>query len=229
MILLFVIALVLAIGIANFARERYETALKLGRRASPLPLTAAEVAREFLDSFEASDVRIVEHNGFITDYFDPKRRCLFLQRAVMNGKSEAAWGIALHEAAHGVQSRSMAGSLEMRASNIRLTRYVPTLAALLVLVFGILKRPPLSIGWKILAVIWAAVMVLNAMSLPIEFHASKLAISFLERKLRTQSEALERLTAILNGIAWRDTAAFLRSPMYCFSALLPVGGRMRPK
>jgi len=229
MILFFVIALVLAVGIANFARQRYETALQMGRRASPLPQTAGEVAREFLDSFEASDVKIVEHNGFITDYFDPKRRCLFLQRSVMNGKNEAAWGIALHEAAHGVQLRGMARALEMRAGNIRLTRYVPALAALFILVLGILKRPPLAFGWRILAVIWAIVMVLNAMSLPIEFHASKLAMAFLERKLRSDSEALERLDAVLKGIAWRDTAAFLRSPMYCFSALLPVGGRMRPK
>jgi Zn-dependent membrane protease YugP len=229
MILFFVIALVLAVGIANFARQRYETALQIGRRIAPLPQTAGEIAREFLDSFDASDVKIVEHNGFITDYFDPKRRCLFLQRAVMNGKNEAAWGLALHEAAHGVQLRGMAGALEMRASNIKLTRYIPTLAALLIVLLGILKRPPLAFGWRVLAVIWAIVMVLNAMSLPIEFHASKLARDFLERKLRSNSEALDRLSAVLSGVAWRDTAAFLRSPMYCFSALLPIGGRMRPK
>jgi Zn-dependent membrane protease YugP len=229
MILFFVIALVLAVGIANFARQRYDTALQIGRRAAPLPQTAGEVAREFLDSFEASDVKIVEHNGFITDYFDPQRRCLFLQRAVMNGKNEAAWGVALHEAAHGVQLRGMAGALELRSSNIKLTRYVPMLATIFVVVLGILKRPPLTFGWRILAVIWAIVMILNAMSLPIEFHASNLAKAFLERKLRSNSEALERLSAVLSGVAWRDTAAFLRSPMYCFSALLPVGGRMRPK
>ena len=225
----FVIALVLALGIANFARQRYEVALQRGRRPSPLPQTAAEIAREFLDSFDAADVRIVEHNGFISDYFDPKRKCLFLHRDVMNGKTDAAWAIALHEAAHAAQMRGMMTALDMRIGNIRLTRYAPALAGLLIVVLGIMKRPPLGIGWKILAVIWAVIMLLNALSLPIEFHASKLARAFLERKFRKNPDALENLDLVLSGVAWRDTAVFLRSPMYCFYALLPVGGRMRPR
>lgn len=229
MLLFFVIAFVFAIGIANFARQRYDTALFLGRRAAPLSQTAGELAREFLDAFDCKDVRIVEHNAFITDYYDHKRRCLFLQRAVLNGKSQAAWAVALHEAAHGVQARGMGSALEMRAGNIRLTRYVPTLATLFVLLLGVLKRPPLGIGWKILVAVWGVVMALNAMSLPIEFHASRLALGFLEKKLRTNAEALEQLNLVLKGVAWRDTAAFLRSPRYCLSALSPVSGNLRPK
>jgi Zn-dependent membrane protease YugP len=157
----FVIALVLALGIANFARQRYEVALQRGRRPSPLPQTAAQVAREFLDSVDASDVKIVQHNGFISDYFDPKRKCLFLHRDVMQSKTEAAWAIALHEAAHAAQMRGMMTALDMRLGNIRLTRYAPALAGLLIVVMGIMKRPPLGIGWKILALIWAGIMLLN--------------------------------------------------------------------
>ncbi len=225
----FIIALVLAIGIANLARIRYE-AVRLGRkRPAPEKLTGGEIAREFLDASDASDIRIVEHDGFISDYFDPKRRCLFLSPEVLKSRSEAAWATALHEAAHALQLRSMSTSLDMRMSNIKLTRYVPMLAALLVIVLGFLRRPPIPIGWKILAIILFIVMLLNVMSLPIEFHASRLAIAFLERRLQRHPEALESLQQQLKAMAWRDTAVFLQSPRYCFSALLPVGGRLRPK
>jgi hypothetical protein len=125
--------------------------------------------------------------------------------------------------------RSMSTSLDLRMSNIKLTRYAPTLMALPIIVLGILKRPPFPIGLRILAVLWFLVMALNAMSLPIEFHASRLALLFLERRFQNKPEAIENLEQLIKAMAWRDTAVFLRSPRYCFSAILPVGGGLRPR
>ena len=52
MLAVFIIALVLAIGIANFGRGRFENAMQAGRRLnSPSGQTTAEVAREFLEAF----------------------------------------------------------------------------------------------------------------------------------------------------------------------------------
>ena len=230
MLAIFVIALVLSVGIANFGRGRFEGAMKLGAKCkSPGGQTAAEVAREFLDAGEAADVRIVEHNALVTDYFDAGRRTLFLHPDVMNSPSTAAWAIALHEAAHAMQSNTMRAALDMRRSNIRLTRYVPALSAAMFAVLGFLRRPPFAIGWRIVAAIWFVVMLLNVLSLPIEFNASQRALAFLERKLRKNPEALDQFGRLLGGVAWRDTAAFLRSPLYCLFGALPVGGALRPR
>lgn len=196
---------------------------------SPDGQTAAAVAREFLDAGGASDVRIVEHAGLVTDYFDPARRTLFLHPDVMNNASGAAWSIALHEAAHAMQAETMRTALDMRRSNIKMTRYVPGLTALAVVVLGFLRRPPFGIGWRLLALVWFVVMLLNALSLPVEFNASRRALVFLEGKLRGNDKLLERFARLLNGIAWRDTAAFLRSPVYCLFGVLPVGGTLRPR
>ena len=226
----FVIALILALGLANYARVRFLAALREGgQMKSPDGQTAAAVAREFLDAGGAAEVRIMEHSGLVTDYFDPKRRTLFLHPDVMNSASASAWCLALHEAAHAMQAESMRTALDMRMSNIKLTRYVPALAGLAVVVLGFLRRPPFGIGWRLLALVWFVVMLLNAMSLPVEFNASRRAMFFLEGKLRGNDKLLERFARLMTGIAWRDTAAFLRSPVYCMFGLLPVGGRLRPK
>jgi len=230
MIGLFVIAVALALGIANYGRGRFENAMRLGTGLRlPGGQTAAEVAREFLDAGDATDVKIVAHNALVTDYFDPGRRTLFLHPDVMNSPSAAAWAVALHEAAHAMQSSTMRAALDMRQNNIKLTRYAPALSAVMFAVLGILKRPPFSIGWRIVAAIWFVVMLLNVLSLPIEFNASQRALAFLERKLRKTPDALDPFGRLLGGVAWRDTAAFLRSPLYCLFGALPVGGTLRPR
>ncbi len=230
MLTLFALALLLSIGVANFGRGRFENAIQTGRRLkSPGGQTAAEVAREFLDAGEASDVKIVEHNALVTDYFDPVRRTLFLHPDIMRSASAAAWAVTLHECAHAMQSQTMRAALDMRLSNIKLTRYVPTLSVVMFVVLAFLKRPPFSIGWRIVAATWFVVMALNVLSLPIEFNASQRALAFLERKLRKSPEALEQFARLLSGVAWRDTAAFLRSPLYCLFGALPVGGTLRPR
>lgn len=230
MVFIFVIALILTLGIANFGRGRFDNAMNAGARLkSPGGQTAAEVAREFLDDGDASDVQIVAHNALVTDYFDPKRRTLFLHPDVMNSPTAAAWAIALHEAAHAMQSKTMRAALDMRQSNIKLTRYVPMLSAIMFAVLGFLRRPPFAIGWRIVAAIWFVVMLLNVLSLPIEFNASQRALAFLERKLQKNPEMLDQFKKLLDGVAWRDTAAFLRSPIYCFFGALPVGGSLRPR
>jgi uncharacterized protein len=227
---LLVIALVLALGTANFGRTRFEGAMRTGARLrSPGGQTAAEVAREFLDDGDAADVKIVEHNALATDYFDPGRRTLFLHPDVMNSPSAAAWAVALHEAAHAMQGGPMRAAFDLRRSNIKLTRYAPALSAALFAALGFLRRPPFAIGWRIVAAIWFVVMLLNVLSLPIEFNASQRALAFLERKLRKNPEILEHFGRLLGGVAWRDTAAFLRSPLYCLFGALPVGGALRPR
>jgi uncharacterized protein len=227
---LFIIALAISLGVAKLGRGRFENAMRLGSRLKPPGgQTAAEVAREFLDTSEAADVKIVTHDALVTDYFDVARRTLFLHPDVMNSPSAAAWAVALHEAAHATQAGTMRAALDMRQGNIRLTRYVPALSALLFIVLAFLKRPPFTIGWRIVAAIWFVVMLLNILSLPIEFNASKRALAFLERKLQKDPGMLEHFGRLLGGVAWRDTAAFLRSPLYCLFGALPVGGALRPR
>lgn len=230
MLIIPILLLVFSIGIARYAMQRFEQGVALGAKAKvPGAQTAAEVAREFLDANEASDVKIMEHTAMVSDYFDTKRRVLFLTRPVMEGTDASSWAIALHEAAHATQRGDSAKALEWRLGNIRLARYAPALIALLALTFIVLKRLTPRTALLVCAATFALIMLVNAMSMAVEYNASQRAMAWLERKLARHPSVLELFGQILPRVAWRDTGVLIRSPLYLLFGMLPVGGRLRPR
>lgn len=230
MIGLFIIPLLFALAIAKFAADRYHAAIKTGSKVSvPGAMTAAEAVREFLDENDASDVKIMEHNAMISDYYDVGRRCLFLNKSTMMGTDATSWSLALHEAAHALQTEESAKIFLWRQSNIRLTRYAPTLIALICLLLNFLKRLPFRSTLMICGILFALIMLVNLLSTPIERNASARAMSWLDRRLEKYPSLLDTFATVLSGVAWRDTAVFLKSPSYFLYGLLPMGGKLRPK
>jgi Zn-dependent membrane protease YugP len=228
MILIAVLLLAFSVGLARYAMQRHQDAMKMGAgHTMPGGQTAAEVAREFMDDNEARDVQIVEHNALVSDYYDPKRRTLFLNRATMDGTSAAAWALALHEAAHALQEGEARKALDRRLSNIRLARYAPTIIAVACLTLGFLKRLPFRHALLICGILFAVIAVLNIMSMPVEVNASQRVQAWIEYKLRKHPALLEIFTALLARVAWRDSGALARSPVYLLTGMLPVGGKLR--
>jgi Zn-dependent membrane protease YugP len=229
MLVLPIILLLVAIGISRFAMQRYEQGVTLGARQTvPGALTAAEAAREFLDENEAADVKIVEHNAMVSDYFDPSRRVLFLNKAVMEGMDAGSWSIALHEAAHATQQGEEKKALLWRLGNIRLARYAPAVIGIAAIILAFVKRAPRPALFAC-GIAFFLIAMVNAMSMAVEYNASQRVVAWLERKLRRHSDMLDLFQKILPRVAWRDTGALLRSPMYLLFGMLPVGGRLRPK
>jgi len=230
MIGIFIIILIITVVTAKLASGRHDTALKIGsRKLIPGAQTAAEAAREFLDENGAADVQIREHTGMVSDYYDPSRRTLFLNRSTLNGTDLGSWAATLHEAAHATQIGDGEKALKWRLSMIRMTRYIPTMVALLCLVMLVLKRLPAPMALRVCVIIWAVIMLMNVLSLPVEFNASNRAQEWLEKKLRRHPDTVDSITPLLRGVALRDTGAFIKSPLYCLFGLLPIGGRTRPK
>lgn len=229
MLFLPILLLLIAIGISRFAMQRYEQALILGaRRTVPGAQTAGEAAREFLDANDASDVQIMEHNAMVSDYFDPSRRVLFLNKAVIQGTDAASWSIALHEAAHATQQGEEKKALIWRLGNVRLARYAPAVIGIAAIILAFVKRAPRPALFAC-GIAFFLIAMLNAMSMAVEFNASQRVAAWLERKLRRHSDVLDLFRQILPRVAWRDTGALIRSPMYLLFGMLPVGGRLRPK
>ncbi len=230
MLVLPILLLAVALAVSMFASKRFQQGLDLGRKVTPPGAqTAGEVAREFLDANEAGDVKIVEHNALVSDYYDPKRRVLFLHRQVMQGTDAASWAQALHEAAHATQRGPDAGALRWRLGNIRLARYAPALIGFAALLFVFLKRLQPRHAIFLCGVAFFLIVVANAMSMAVEYNASQRAQAWLERKLRRHRDALDVFEKVLPRVAWRDTGALLKSPLYLLFGMLPVGGAMRPR
>jgi Zn-dependent membrane protease YugP len=229
-LILIAIVFLVAFGVSRWCLRRFEDAVLQGeRQKSPLPMTGEEIAMEFLLSEEISDVQVLEHNGMVTDYFDPSRRRLFLRSEFKNGRHLAAWAVALHEAAHATQTGEALAELRWRRSCIHLTRYLPTLAGIVAVALMLLKV--LAPRYAILAVaaVCGLALLLNFGSMAVERNANLRLRRFLDRRLADHPEARERLDALLSAVACREAGDLLRSPRYFFFSALPGSSKIRPR
>jgi len=217
------------IGVSRWARGRYESKMALGRRAhAPEDLTGAQIAEEFLNANGAGDVQIVAHEGVISNYFDPVRRRLFLNREVREGRTLAAWAQALHEAAHALQVGEDKGALLWRRTCIRLTRYIPMLALFGTAAATFFLKIPFRNTLIAFVGICVLIMLLNLGTLAIEHNANARLRRWLEERLSSSPTALERIEILIAAAALREVGDLIQSPRYFFFTALPGTSGPRP-
>ena len=230
--MLFLIVLVvvlLSLGASQYAAGRFATAARQGRhQPSPENRTGEQMAGEFLLYHGVDDVKVVQHEGVVSDYFDPARRSLYLRQSTLDGKDLAAWAIALHEAAHALQTGEDKEALKWRQSCISLCRYLPTALFILTIVGIVLVKTrarTLLLGFSGAC---AGVLLLNLGTLAIEYNANQRVRRWLGDRLRRYPEALDKLDTILDAVATREVGDLLSSPRFFFLSALPGSSKKRP-
>lgn len=137
--------------------------------------TGAQAAQEILRQAGITNVSMVEHEELLGDHYDPRRRRLVLSSANYRGTSAAALGVAAHECGHAIQHKQVYAPLEMRMAAVGVTTFASQLVMWIPLlgIFTGLLAP--KVGLHIMAVAWGVLMVLNLITLPVEFDASRRA------------------------------------------------------
>jgi Zn-dependent membrane protease YugP len=224
-----ILLVIVCVGLCRWASGRYEAMMsRATQEQAPTAHTGTEIVRLFLAFEGISDVEVVEHGGTVTNYFDPKRRRLFLSREVARGATMASWALALHEASHATQTEAALGDLKWRQSVIKMARYGPVFAAVVAgLMMFFMKFPPRFALIALLAVC-VIFLLLNVGTLAVEFNANARLRRFLEKHLAHRSSALERLESCLNRVATREVGDLLQSPRYFLFSAMPGAGTSRP-
>lgn len=226
---IFIVVFILGFGAARHTRAKFEDLIARGRRQpSPENKTGADIAAEFLAFHEASDVQILVHNSVISDYFDPRRRRLFLRRETYEGRDLASWAIALHEAAHATQTGDDKDAFKWRQTCISLNRYAPVAAGAAAVALTVFLRRPGRFSLMFFIGICAIALLLNIGTLAIEFNANKRVMRWLEDRLERHPSAIDKLQQILSGVATREVGDLLQSPRYFFLSALPGSAKTRP-
>lgn len=78
-------------------------------------LTGREIAERVLRDADIRDVSIVEHEGFLSDHYNPMTKTLALSPDVYNGTSAASAGVAAHEVGHAIQHARNYGPMWLRS------------------------------------------------------------------------------------------------------------------
>ena len=155
---------------------------KYSKQISRKYITGADAARYILQANGIYNVRIEQVSGNLTDHYDPKSNVIRLSESVYNNPSTAAIGVACHEAGHAMQYATNYGPIKLRAAIIPVTNIGSKLAMpliLLGLVFNFMGE--FSYVFIYLGIIlFSLSLVLQLVTLPVEFNASRRAVKAIE-------------------------------------------------
>lgn len=182
-----IILSLLASASVNSTFKKYSSQLSTRR------ITGAQAAQRVLSSNGVSGVQIERISGNLTDHFDPRNNVIRLSDNVYNSTSTAAIGVACHEAGHAVQYAQHYFPIKLRAAIIPITNLGSKLAMPLILLGVLLSA--LGAAFESLVYIGIACfslsLVFQLITLPVEFNASRRAISAIsDSELLTADESL---------------------------------------
>ena len=182
---------------------------KYSKQLSRRRITGAEAAERVLLSNGVRGVRIERVSGNLTDHYDPSTNVIRLSDSVYDSTSTAAIGVACHEAGHAVQYAQNYGPIKLRAAIIPVTNLGSKLAMPLILIGLLLGfAGEFSFTFVYLGIAcFGLSLVFQLVTLPVEFNASRRAISTIEETGILTEEEQEGAKKTLKAAAMTYVAA----------------------
>jgi Zn-dependent membrane protease YugP len=169
-------------------------------------MTGAEAAAAVLRSSGLPNLTIRPVAGRLTDHYDPRNRTLNLSADVGQASSLAALGVAAHEAGHAIQDAKRYAPMRVRQALVPAATigqslwFLPVVLGLILGLTGLV-----TIG----LVLFAAIVLFQLVTLPVEFDASKRALASLEGQGLLAADELTGARAVLNAAALTYVAGFV--------------------
>ena len=165
--IIFIAVMVLSFIIQNTLQSRF-------RKYSQVPLrsgmTGAEVAMKMLNDNGIYDVKVVPHNGMLTD--------VALSEGVYSSRSVAAAAVAAHECGHAVQHAVGYAPLKMRSALVPVVSFASNIVQWVLLLGIILVNSFPALLWFGIA-LFAMTTLFSVITLPVEVNASRRAVAWL--------------------------------------------------
>ena len=180
-------------------------------------MTATEVVQKILEWNGIYNVRIERVAGELTDHYDPRTNVIRLSDTVYGNPSVASIGVAAHEAGHAVQYAKGYVPIKIRNSILPVANIGSKLSLPLIIFGLILSMQPL-VEFGIL--LFSFVLIFQLVTLPVEFNASRRAISTLNNSGILQGEELHGAKKVLGAAAMTYVAAALTTAMQLLRLIL---------
>ena len=187
-------------------------------------VTGVQAAETVLRVHGVYHVRIERIPGQLTDHYDPRSNLIRLSDRVYGSPSIASVGVAAHEAGHAVQYAQQYAPIRLRSALIPICNVSSQLSVILILI-GLFLYYELLFGVGV--ILFAASVLGQVVTLPVEFNASRRALASLEETHILDGEELRGAQKVLRAAALTYVAALLVSLAQLFRFLLAFGGRRR--
>ena len=221
----YIILVIPAIIISMYAQFKVQsTYKKYSEVMSKKGLTAREVTRKILDLSGLTNVKIEHIAGKLSDHYDPRTNVIRLSDSVYSDTSVASLGVAAHEAGHAIQHATGYFPIKLRNSVLPVANIGSRLSVPLIILGIILSFEPL-ISFGIL--LFSFVLLFQVITLPVEFNASRRALSILNDTNMLDESELIGSKKVLSAAAMTYVAAALVSATQLLRLLLISRNRNR--
>jgi uncharacterized protein len=179
---------------------------KYSRVAPRNGMSGAEAAAAVLRSSGLPNLQIRPVAGRLTDHYDPRNRTLNLSADVGQASSLAALGVAAHEAGHAIQDANRYTPMRIRQTLVPVATigqslwFLPVVLGLILGLTGLV-----TVG----LVLFAAIVLFQLVTLPVEFDASRRALVALEGQGLLAADEVPGARAVLNAAALTYVAGFV--------------------
>jgi Zn-dependent membrane protease YugP len=182
------------------------TFAKYSRVAPRNGMSGAQAAAAVLRSSGLPNLQIRPVAGRLSDHYDPRSRTLNLSADVGQASSLAALGVAAHEAGHAIQDAKRYLPMRIRQTLVPAATvgqslwFLPVVIGLVIGATGLV-----TVG----LVLFAAVVLFQLVTLPVEFDASRRALVALEGQGLLAADEVPGARAVLNAAALTYVAGFV--------------------
>lgn len=184
-------------------------------------LTADQVARQILDSNGLYHIRVERIGGNLTDHYDPTANVIRLSDSVYGSTSVAAIGVAAHECGHACQHAEEYAPIRLRTAIVPVTNVCSKLWYITFLL-GVLLFEAFPALAYLGIIMFAAVVVFQAVTLPTELDASGRALNTLEADGILDYREIPMAKKVLKAAAFTYVAALITSIMQLLRLLAAV-------
>ncbi len=187
-------------------------------------LSGAEIARQILDRNGLQGVPVeTAPGGPLSDHYDPRQKSVHLSEPVYGGHAVASTAIAAHEVGHAIQHAKAYAPFRLRSAMWPAVAFASN-AWIFLLMIGAFAQLFGLVTFAIL--LYAVVVLFQLVTLPVEFDASRRAMSELKDMGLVTTGESEGARKVLTAAAMTYVAAALAAlSQLAYFALVFLGNR----
>ncbi len=200
-----ILLLIPALLLALLAQAGMKSAFsKYAKVPSQAGIPASQAALKMLYDQGNNEVSVARVQGRLTDHYDPRTQVLSLSEEVHDSTSIAALGIAAHEAGHAMQKKEGYAPLALRSMVVP-TVNIGSMLSIPIFMLGLIMswQPLVTAG----IVLFGLTVAFSAITLPVEFNASRRAVAMLNRSGLITQEEERGVRKVLNAAAMTYVAS----------------------
>lgn len=156
-------------------------------------LSGKELAERMLADNGIYDVKVICHEGTLTDHYNPAQKTVNLSEPVYHGRNAAAAAVSAHECGHAVQHATAYSFLKLRTALVPLQNASGKILNFILLasIFGgmfFFSIFPTDLVLLTIIGVYSVLTLFAFITLPVEFDASRRALQWIDARGITNSQ-----------------------------------------